>query len=272
MRTKNRLTITLPKDILSKIDSTIDGSIIRNRSHAIESLIRQSLKNPIETAVILTGGDKYSENTALKTIDGRMLVHIIISQLVKAGMKKIIVCTGKDGDFLKDAIGDGRQFGCEVSYVKESSPTGTGGAIKKAEKHIDEDNFLVIHGDVISNLNFESFTNFHIQEGTIATIVVMPKKGDKSFGKVLIEGNQIIEFFEKTESKGIDIINTGIYLFHKAIFQRLTSKECRMEKEVFPMLAKEKQLTAFLFQGYWQDISSPKEYKLASNAWGKISQ
>lgn len=271
MRTKSRLTITLPKDILSKIDATIDGSVIRNRSHAIESLIRQSLKNPVETAVILTGGDRFTENPATKTINGRMLIHIAVSQLVKAGIQTIIICTGKDGEVIKSAVGDGSQFGCSIQYVVEKSPTGTGGAIKKAEKYIGEDNFIVIHGDIINNINFESFINFHLQEGTTATIVVMPKKGDKSFGKVLIEGNQIIEFFEKTESKGIDIINTGIYALSKSIFERL-SRECRMEKEVFPKLARDKQLTAFLYQGFWQDISSPKEYKLASTTWAKITK
>lgn len=269
MRTKSRLTITLPKDILNKIDQNIDGSIIRNRSHAIESLIRQSLKTPIQTAVILTGGDKHAINPALKAVDGKPLIHILMNQIISVGISKVVVCTGLDSAKIKEELGTGKQLGIEIKYVIESKPTGTGGAIKKAQKFISEEDFLVIHGDILNRVNLEIFANFHLQEGTVATIVVMPKKGEKSLGKVLIEGNQIKQFYEKTETQGIDIINTGIYLFKKSIFDKLNSKFCKLEKDIFPKLAKENQLTAFIYQGFWFDISTSKQFNLAKNTWIK---
>ncbi|MFC1653446.1 sugar phosphate nucleotidyltransferase [Patescibacteria group bacterium] len=270
MRTKSRLTITLPKDLLNKVDKTIDGSEIRNRSHAIESLIRKSLKTPLETAIILTGGDKHKNNPTLKTIGNQSLLRHTISQLVSNGISQVVICAGKDIEEIKKDLKKSEE-NIRIRFISETSPSGTGGAVKKAEKYITGENFLIIHGDILTNMNLKTFIQFHSQEDTLATIAVKPRKGEKSFGKVLIEGNQITDFFEKTETKGIDIINTGIYVFKSQILKRIVKKS-KLESDIFPTLAGEGELTAFIFQGFWQDISNQKDYKTAQTNWAKTNQ
>ncbi|OGV92423.1 hypothetical protein A3B57_00805 [Microgenomates group bacterium RIFCSPLOWO2_01_FULL_47_10] len=272
MRLKNRLTITLPNDLLKAIDTTIDGSPIRNRSHAIEVLVTNSLQNPLEYAVILTGGDRYHPNPALKLFASQKLINLTLGRISAAGLKTVVICLGKDGDMIKRAVGDGEQWGLSIKYVTEAEPSGSGGALKKAETYIPAEHFLVLHGDIVSNVDLKRFFKFHEQENTLATIVVKPKKSGKSFGKALIEGNQITDFFEKTDSKGIDIVNTGIYCCKQALFNLLPAKGCNLERDIFPILAKERQLTAFLFQGYWYDVSTGKDYEEASKVWVRMKQ
>lgn len=269
MRKKSRLTITLPKDLLSKIDSNIDGSSIRNRSHAIESLIRKSLKNPIETAIILAGSKTPSKTPTLKPINGKPTIVHTIEKIVESGIKNILICAGSHNQKIKKIVKDGSTYNVKVKYIPENSPLGTGGAIKKAQKYIKGENFLVVHGDIITELNLNTFISFHTQENTLATIAVKPRKTEMSYGKVLIEGNQITDFFDKSDSKGIDIINTGIYLFKSNIFSFIKSGKSKLETDTFPILAKQEQLTAYIFQGMWYDISNQKDYKSALNRSSK---
>jgi len=263
MRKKSRLTITLPKDLLSKIDSNIDGCDIRNRSHAIESLIRQSLKNPIETAIILAGSKTPSKTPTLKLINGKSAIVHTIEKIVESGINNILICAGSHNQQIKKIIKDGSSLNANIKYISETTPLGTGGAIKKAQKYIKGESFLVIHGDIVTELNLNTFISFHTQENTLATIAVKPRKTEMSYGKVLIEGNQITDFFEKTESKGIDIINAGIYIFKSNIFSFIKPGKSKLETDIFPLLAKQEQLTAYIFQGMWYDISKPINYKSA---------
>lgn len=263
MRKKSRLTITLPKDLLSKIDSNIDGSNIRNRSHAIESLIRHSLKNPIETAIILAGGSSPKKTPTLKLINGKPAIINTINLIIKSGINNILICGGSFNQQIKNTLKNFPLENVKIKYISENKLLGTGGAIKKAQNYISGENFLVIHGDIVTELNLNTFISFHTQENTIATIAVKPRKMEKSYGKVLIEGNQITDFFDKSETKGIDMINAGIYLFKSSIFSYISSGKSKLETDTFPLLAKQEQLTAYIFQGMWYDISDQKNYQSA---------
>ena len=92
MRKKARLTITLPEDLLNQVDRQIDGYSIRNRSHAVETLIRRSLTPVVTTAVILVGGNsKGGELAALQPIHDRRLIHIMVNHLSDYGIRNMIV-------------------------------------------------------------------------------------------------------------------------------------------------------------------------------------
>lgn len=263
MRKKSRLTITLPKDLLVKVDSKVDGSIIRNRSHAIESLIKQSFKNPIETALILAGNTKTKTNPCLREIKNKPVIIHTIENIIDAGIQNIVICAGIDNQIIKDEIAKWPLQDLTFHFTPESSPLGTGGVIKKSASKILGDDFIVIHGDIITALNLDSFISFHTQESTLATIAVKPRKNEQSYGKVIIEGNQITNFLNEFDVVGIDMINAGIYLFNKKIFKYISGNKSKLEKDTFPLLAIQGQLTAFIFQGFWYDISNEKNYKSA---------
>jgi len=118
MRSKARLTITLPKDLLKQVDRQIDGHSIRNRSHAVETLIRRSLTPVVTTAAILAGGNyQEGDNPALKPIQDRRLIHITVNHLLDYGIRHLVILAGKQEESVRSALGDGTGTGLTIQYA-----------------------------------------------------------------------------------------------------------------------------------------------------------
>jgi len=266
MRRKQRLTITLPKDMLDQIDGLVDYKETKNRSHAIEQLIRTSLVPTVSEAVILGGGGKMGSLPALKKFKGVTLVETMVSHMSSHNIKKVWVAMGKNNGQVEALLKNGSKYNLSLSYVDEPNPLGTGGVIKSLSKFINKP-FLVIHGDVLTNINLTECIKFHQEEGTLVTMAVKPRSWEKSFGKVLLEGNKITKFVGKTDEAGVNMVNTGVYVMEPEIFSFINNSPASLEKDVFSKLAEKGELTAYLFQGVWFDISSQKNYKLALKRW-----
>lgn len=268
---KSRLTITLSDTVLSGVDHLIDGKEIRNRSHAIEHLIRKSLTPTITTALLLAGGrHKDAPPPTLALIDKQPLVTITLNQLKRFGITHVIVCAGYWEKRMRDLLHGGQAFGLAISYVSETQQLGTAGAIKKAQPLLSKEPFLVLHGDILTTINFEDFIAFSEKEQTLATIAVKPRLSEKKYGKVLLQGNKITHFVREQGDGGISIINTGVYLFDPAILTFLSHHvPLSLETDIFPRLAKMGQLSAYLFQGMWYDIRHASDRRDAIARWKK---
>ena len=131
MRTRTRLTITLPPAMLHQIDGEAERMGINNRSHAIEQLIKVSLKPNISTAVILAGGSHTKQLAPFKKIHDKYLFVIMVAQLKKCGFNRVVVCLPKErhGQFVQ-AFGHGEGLGIKIEYSVEARALGTAGAIK----------------------------------------------------------------------------------------------------------------------------------------------
>lgn len=269
MRTKARLTITLPRDLLAQVDDLVDGQEIRNRSHAIETLIRQSLKPAVKQAVILTGGPAQDgEIPALVPINGQRLIFITLNHIARFGVQDFVLLAGQHQPALQEAVGDGRDLGLKIHFVAEGSPRGTAGALKAAEDRLRDGPFLVVHGDVLTDINLHDFIHFHEQEGRLATIAVKPRTAEREYGQVLLQGNRITDFFANGQEQGVSVVNTGIYLMSPKVLSLVEdSRPVKLETEIFPRLASMGELSAFFFQGMWYDISREEKRRLAQERW-----
>ncbi len=268
-RSKARLTITLSPDLLDRVDRLIGTGELVNRSQAIETLLRRSLRPTVTTAVILAGGDHGGgEIPALAPIGGQSLVASTILHLAEFGIRSFVVLAGPYKPDIERLVGNGENLGVRITHLSERSRRGTAGALKLAQDHVGKDPFLVIHGDVLTDIDIADFIAFHLHENTIATIAVKPRQSEKRYGQVLLQGNRITNFFDDGGDAGISIVNTGVYLFQPAIFGMIEQdKTSQLEEDVFPRLAHMGELSAFLFQGIWYDISSPKNYRKARLRW-----
>ena len=269
MRTKARLTITLAKDILRQIDRTVDGKLIRNRSHAIETILRESLLTKVSTAVILAGGGK-SESAIppLLTISQKPLIFILLDHLIAYGIKRVYLLAGQNRPYLEKLMSERDVQGASVYYADEKVPLGTAGAVKAIEAELDDEPFIVIHGDVLTNINLAQFIEFHKHENTLATIAVKPRDAERRYGKVLLQGNKITEFSDTNHSEGISIVNTGVYLLNPECLRLIDrGKPSSFEQDLFPKLIALNELSAFLFQGIWFDVSDPDSYRTAQLRW-----
>ena len=130
---KQRLTITLAPELLQAIDTLVDKKTIRNRSHAIEHLIRQSIGKNITTAVLLSGGNKsLKQNTLLKKLDGVTLLEHQVTNLKKYGINRCVICLNNSDKEIEQKYQHGEKLGMEIEYSYEKKNLGTVDAVQMA--------------------------------------------------------------------------------------------------------------------------------------------
>jgi len=259
---KSRLTITLAEPLLKQIDQLIDGQKVRNRSHAIEQLLQQSLKPKITQAVILAGGqtDALREiPRALTMINDKPLIEHIIEHFQAAGVTKIVITSHHKGKQIEKLYADGKKLGVSILYHWEDKPMGTAGAIQSVKSLLDDKSFFVWAGDTFSDINLTDLTTFHLEHHLLATIAVKPIQPQQSYDSLILQGNTVIDFQPSQKNEPVGIINAGVYVFEPQIFSYLPLETPAMlEKTVFPTLTRQRQCAAFLFQGVWYDVSTEK--------------
>lgn len=268
-----RLTITLKESLITDVDTLIDGEKIRNRSHAIEYVLLQSFKPSINKAVILAGGKgenlrpyTYELPKSMLLIKGRPILEYLIADVRDAGIREIIMCIGHRGEKIKEYFGDGSKFGVRISYSEEKTPLGTGGAIQAIFYLIKDQSFVVLHGDIVVDLNLKDVIQFHKDQETVATVALTPIDNPSPYGQFELHGQAIVGFHEHSKKGEIksNLVNTGVYIVNKDISQYFPqSKEVFMLESVLQKLIQKKQLTGFVFEGQWFDIGSIKNYERA---------
>jgi NDP-sugar pyrophosphorylase family protein len=274
---KERLTVTLEKDILESVDKRIDGRHIKNRSHAIELLLLKSLgDNAPKKALILAGG----KGTRLKPITheipkplilikGRPILEHILDLLRQHNVKDIIMSIGYKKEQIKNYFGDGSKFGVNIVYVEEDKSQGTAGAIKLAKQY-HNDTFIIVNGDNLYDLDITDIFTFHKQHHAIATMALTSTKDTREYGVVELKGNKIVDFSEKPKNSNSNFINSGFYIAEPEIIDHIPEGFAMLESTVFPKLAKQNKLFGYPFSGQWFDISNLKEYEKAIKNWRGI--
>jgi len=278
---RTRLTITLKKSILNAVDNLIDGTNIRNRSHAIETLISQSLTPQVRTCIILAGGRginmrpfTFEMPKGLFPVAGKPILEHLIELLSHYNVRNIILSVGHLGEKIEEYFGNGQKFAVHITYVKEKNEVGTGGALVLAQKLLTDPTFIVAHGDILIDINLTDFISFHNENNSLATIAVTSVVDPSQFGEIILHGAKITRFIEKPQ-KGkqlSQLISSGIYVFNKDIFSYLPKTGKAQLEEIFPKLAKENQLSGFPFEGKFLDIGTPKSYERAIKEWSRFKK
>jgi NDP-sugar pyrophosphorylase family protein len=183
-----------------------------------------------------------------------------IKYLKKFGISEIIVCSGYKTKMIKNYLNN-KKLGIKITFSVEDKPLGTGGAIKKAGKKIKDKSFLVINGDIITNIDLKKMME---KENSIASIQLKTK-----FGILQTDGNKIIKFDEKKEIKNI-WMNAGIYHLNKETLKELPIVG-DIEKTLFPDYAKREKLSTIKFtNSKWYSIDSFKDMEECSLVIEKI--
>ena len=192
-------------------------------------------------------------------IAGKPFLEHQIIFLKENRITDIILSVHNMADKIKSYFGDGKKFGVNITYSEEEYPLGTAGAIKKAERYIDN-TFLVLNGDSYSQINLDKLIDFHKSKRSKSTITLSKVSDSSSYGNVLLQEDKIINFLEKVENQE-GLVNTGIYVFEPSIFDYIEpEKKVSLENEIFPNLAKQGILWGFPFNGYFMDIGRPETY------------
>ena len=183
-----------------------------------------------------------------------------IKYLKKFGIKEVIICTGYKTDMIESYL-NMKKLGIKIKFSIEKSPLGTGGAIKKAGKMINEKSFFVINGDTITNIDLRKLAS---KKNSIAAIELRTK-----YGILEVESDKIINFKEKKEIPDT-WMNAGIYHLQKEIIKKLPVKG-DIEKTVFPDYAKKGLLDTIKFKNVeWFSVDSFKDMEECSTRVEKI--
>jgi len=203
---RERITISIHQDLLKQIDRIIDGTKIRNRSHAIESLASEALGlDQIKDAIIMAGGQDATKNI--------VAIKDALLRLKKIGLKEVIIAVGYLADKIKKELKDGQEYGLKIDYLEKGE--GTGGALLALKKAFKK-TFIVVNIDKKMDLDYRMLTDFHKSNSKTATVAT----------------DDIKKF-------------NGIYILEPEIFNYIPKGFLMLEEDVFPELHKDNALAIF---------------------------
>ena len=224
-------------------------------------------------AVIMAGGF----GTRLKPLTNntpKPMIHVankpmmehVINLLKKYSIKDLIVLLYVQPEVITSYFKDGSQFGVNIKYILADEDYGTAGSVKNVEKFIEEDSFMVISADIITDFNLQKPVDFHREKNADATIVLTRVENPLPYGIVITDNEgKINKFLEKPSWSEVfsDTINTGIYILNKSALKMIPEKsEFDFSKDLFPILLKEnKNLFGHISSGYWKDVGTLSEYR-----------
>ena len=247
---KERVTLTLEAGILRRVDASIDGKHIRNRSHAIELLLQDALAGDLaKEAVILGGGTAEAVESVLREKDGMPIIRKNVEHLANEGIGKIIVVS-KDVDRLKSILGTGADLGVEIQYISETTPLGTGGILHLVKPYV-KDAFILTNGDEFAEVKLRDLYQFHKTNSGWCTIALTTIDDPSKYGVALLNGNRIVAFVEKPDRKHApsNLISAGMYIIDPRIIDLIPHGYAKLEYDVFPKLVKQDTLYGYPFSG-----------------------
>jgi mannose-1-phosphate guanylyltransferase len=220
-------------------------------------------------AVILAGG----EGTRLRPLTSRLpkpvvplvdrpFIAFMLEWLSGHGVDEVIMSCGFLASSMRDVLGDGSDLGLRLRFVEEPDPRGTAGALKVAEPMLDE-RFLMLNGDVLTDIDLTSQIAQHEATGATATLALVPVADPTAYGLVILaEDRSVRDFVEKPSSDRVqsNLISAGAYVLERSILAMVPpDRNVSIEREVWPLLVGN-GLYGFPSDGYWLDIGTPARY------------
>ncbi len=197
-------------------------------------------------------------------IANRPMMEHIVNLLRRHGFDDIIVTVAFMANAIKNEFGDGSELGVRIRYANEPTPLGTAGSVRNAMEWLDE-RFLVISGDVLTDIDLSQLVRFHDERAATATIGLVHVPNPLEFGIVITREDGTIERFLEKPTWGqvfSDTINTGIYVLEPSIFDHIPEgRSVDFSSEVFPaLLAEGGALYGAVAEGYWEDVGTLDAY------------
>jgi glucose-1-phosphate cytidylyltransferase len=244
--------------------------------------------------VILCGGQgtRLREETEFRPkpmveIGGRPILWHIMKYYAHHGLRDFVLCLGYRGNMIKEyflnyeamnndctvCLGNQRQItyhgehgesGFSVTLAETGADTMTGGRLKRVEKYVDGDEFLLTYGDGVSDVNLTHLLDFHRSHGRLATVTAV--RPVSRFGMLEVDGSGgVCQFSEKPIVDGW--ISAGHFVLNRKVFSYLSGDDCIFEKEPLERLAAEGQLAAYRHDGFFFAMDTYREYKYLNEIW-----
>tara|TARA_B100000989_G_scaffold296897_1_gene281163 strand:- start:812 stop:1579 length:768 start_codon:yes stop_codon:yes gene_type:complete len=242
--------------------------------------------------VILAGGrgTRISEETLVKPkplieIGGLPIIWHIMKIYSHFGFNDFVICCGYKGYMIKEYFNN---YGLhtsdttidlknkkvkvhkkttekwKITLIDTGANSFTGGRILRIKDYVGE-NFCLTYGDGLANVNIKKLINYHKLKKKIATVTVVQPTA--RFGSVELDKNMMVTKFLEKSSGDSGWINGGFFVLNKKIFKYLKNDETIFEKEPLENLCKQKQLSAFKHNGFWQPMDTLREKEYLDDLW-----
>ena len=186
------------------------------------------------------------------------ILEVIVKQLVKHGFTSITMAVNHQADLIKAFFGDGSKWNIRISYSLENQPLGTMGPLKLMNDL--PENFLVMNGDILTDLSFSNFYESHINSNKIFTISSFKREQLIDYGVLKIDSNNNLEEFTE-KPKNYFEVSMGIYMLNKKILEYIpTDKTFGFDNLMLKLLSQNIYVGINSFDGFWLDIGRPDDY------------
>lgn len=234
-------------------------------------------------AVVLVGGEgtrlrplTWTTPKQMLPVAGRPMIGRVVAHLGAHGVDEVVLSLGYRPSAFTAAYPAGRIDGVALHYAVEPEPLGTAGAIAFAARHAGVgETFLVVNGDVLTDLDVSALIGFHRVRGAEATISLTAVEDPSAFGVVPTDGDgRVVAFIEKPprDEAPTNLINGGTYVCEPSVLDRIPAgRKVSVERETFPDMVPEGNLYALASPAPWSDVGTPERYLHANLAIGARS-
>jgi NDP-sugar pyrophosphorylase family protein len=207
----------------------------------------------------------------LMPVGDRPILDVIVRQLRAAGFDRLTIVTGHLAELIEAFFGDGEKYGLVIDYFREDEPLGTVGALA----HLDDltEDFLVMNGDVLTDLSYTELLARHRESGAIASVAAHKRQVEVSLGVLQFgEDDDTTRLTGYVEKPTYDYeVSMGVYAFSPRVLSYIEA-ETRLDFPdlVLRLLDRGETVRAMRSEDYWLDIGRPDDYETAMDEFGKM--
>ncbi len=223
-----------------------------------------------KVAVILAGGQgtrlhpyTLSMPKPLVSVGDYPILEIIIRQLRRDGFTRIILAVNHMASMIQAYFGDGGKLGVSIRYALEEKPLGTMGPLW-AMRDLLPDRFLVMNGDVLTDLRFDAFLQAHVRSGRIFTVSAFRRDHRVDYGVLHVDGRGLLNGFEEKPLLHYTV-SMGVYALDKRVLSYIPQDTSfGFDHLMHRLLEAGEDVGVSVFDGYWNDIGLPSDYERAN--------
>ena len=226
------------------------------------------MSEPSIRALVLAGGRgtrlkpfTYVLPKPLVPVGDRPILLLLIERLKACGITDLTLCVNHMADLLMTYFGDGEKFGVRIAYAMESEPLGTVAPLRRIAGLPDD--FLVLNGDLLTDLDFSDLFRHHRQSGKLLTVGVTRREVRIDFGVLEMANGELTSFSEKPVHEFW--VSTGVYAFSRSVLGHIPEQgPFGFDQLMGRLLERRVPVGLYPFHGYWLDIGRPEDFERAN--------
>jgi dTDP-glucose pyrophosphorylase len=239
----------------------------------IEELVRPLIRP--NKVVLMVGGlgsrlKPLTDNTPkpMLKVGNKPILQTIVEKFAEYGFVNIVMCVNYKSHIIQDYFGEGSAFGVNIEYVLEEQRMGTAGALSLLSS-VPNEPFFVMNGDLLTNVNFEHFLDYHNSQNAMATMGVREYDFQVPYGVVNIDNGKITTIIEKPVHKFF--VSAGMYILDPRVIKMIPKDEFYDMPTLFKkIIAQNENAVSFPIHDYWLDIGRMEEYERANSEFHRV--